>query len=62
MAPAAREVAARAVLHLDHPGAEVSQVAGADRGGDRLLDSHHENAGERPHIFSSRLGVTGWPE
>ncbi len=62
---AAGEVAAGAVLHLDDPGAEVAQVAGADRRGDGLLDrddgdatqgeqrlslnSHHEAVRDNHH-------------
>ena len=44
------------VLHLDHPGAEVGEVARAQRGRDRLLERQHGDACERAaHLASSRF-------
>ena len=44
---AAREVAPVDPLHLDHPGAEVRQVPGRQRGGHGLFDGHDGDAVER---------------
>ena len=41
------EVTAVGVLHLDHPGAEVGEHAGAHGRGHRLLQRHHGDAGQR---------------
>ena len=45
----AREVAAARALDLDHPGAEVGELAGAERGGDRVLERDDGEAGKGAH-------------
>lgn len=44
---AAREIAPVDPLHLDHPGAEVRQVPGRQRGGHGLFDRHDGDAVQR---------------
>ena len=46
---AAGEVAAAGPLELDHPGAEVGELAGAEGRGDRVLEREDGDAFERPH-------------
>lgn len=42
----AREVAAVGALDLDHPGAEVGELAGGEGGRDGLFDGDDGDAGE----------------
>ena len=54
----AREVTALGPLDLDHPGAEVGEVAGGQWHGDRLLDGNDRQSFERfpRHEFAAIPG------
>jgi hypothetical protein len=55
---AAREIASVDPLHLDHPGAEVRQVPGRQRGGHGLFDRHDGDAVQREaHAGFSRVAI-----
>ncbi|CAM5681067.1 hypothetical protein SALBM311S_05868 [Streptomyces alboniger] len=43
---AAGEVALTGPLHLDHPGAEIGELAGGEGGGDGLLQADHRDPGQ----------------
>ena len=54
----AGEVAAAGALDLDHPGAEVGQLAGGERGRHRLLQCDDREAVQRQLRFPGHQGAT----
>jgi hypothetical protein len=51
----AREIAAAGPLDLDDACAEIGELAGAERCGDRVLERHHGDAVERPERAAAGL-------